>query len=159
MFSGGAVKSIEEKTEYQRIPAKGWDRLDIVDSVAQVKYDLPKGAAFSRIVINSNMNGNFELIFQKPKEPVAFEKLLTKFGCQFDSLEKNFNHFMTVVSEKDLAKIFQAIKEEKYVSDLLFQDMTKAVAPDNYSLKEHRAERQKQEEARKFKGITYSYNN
>ncbi|RUR24895.1 ankyrin repeat domain-containing protein [Legionella qingyii] len=121
-------------TNYKREPESGW-RTDFVLFYAILIYHFYKVANFHKIIIINRGDNQFTVNFQKPKNPILFEKYLEEFGFSYDDLEKeNMNYEISSIDLAKLRAILNILYKQKYISASLLQDINLAISSENPDL-------------------------
>ncbi|CAM2904802.1 Uncharacterised protein [Legionella steigerwaltii] len=118
-----------------REPESGWD-LRLTSHYAQLNYYFnSSNLAFQKIIITTKGNNKFKIDFQKPKEPLGFEKCLEKFGFQYDEFDKKFMDYKILNIElQQLREALNLLHKQNYISEQILRDIELAISPDNPDL-------------------------
>ncbi|MBN9227356.1 ankyrin repeat domain-containing protein [Legionella steelei] len=120
---------------YIREPESGWELYSFYFYAMLTYHFNAPNSNFQKIIISTKGNTQFRIIFQKPKNPLGFEKCLEKFDFQYDEIEKSImNYEISVIDLDQLIEVLNLLHQQNYISEQLLQDITLAISPDNPDL-------------------------
>ncbi|HHT0593299.1 TPA: ankyrin repeat domain-containing protein [Legionella anisa] len=124
-----------DSTDIRREPESGWDTELTVYFYAMLTYHFNKPTDFHKIIIVAQGDNQFKINFQKPKNPLHFEKCLEEFGFNYDEIEKEEMNFeiLSIDLEKLIA-VLNLLYKQKYISEPLLHDIKLAISSENPDL-------------------------